>query len=80
MKAQGILDGQIHDSSDTLKEMLFVAKAVPDLLVVEGTENVIYEIRKVAVEVATVMSEYMESSSLASKSSSPATFPLIVLI
>ena len=80
MKAQGILDGQIRDLSDTLKEMLFVAKAVPDLFIVEGTENVINEIGKVAMEVATLMSEYMESSSLASKSSSPATFPLIVLI
>jgi hypothetical protein len=79
VKAQGILDGQIRDLSDTLKEMLFVAKAV-DLFVVEGTENIIDEIGKVAMEVATLMSEYMESPSLASKSSSPATFPLIVLI
>jgi hypothetical protein len=76
VKAQGILDGQIRDLSDTLKEMLFVAKAVPDLFVVEGTENVIDEIGKVAVEVATLISEYMESS-LASKSSSSATFPLL---
>jgi hypothetical protein len=60
--------------------MLFVAKTVPDLLVVEGTENIIEEIGKTAVEVATLMSEYVESSSIASKISSPATSPLIVLM
>ena len=70
MKAQGVLDGKVRDLSDTLKEMLLVARTTPNLFVVEGTENIIEEIGKAAMEVATLMSEYVESSSLASKSSS----------
>ena len=79
MKAQGVLDGKVRDLSDTLKEMLLVAKTNPDLFVVEGTENLREEIGKAAMEVATLMSEYVESSSLASRSSSFAICMLIVL-
>ena len=79
MKAQGVLDGKVRDLSDTLKEMLLVARTTPNLFVVEGTENIIEEIGKAAMEVATLMSEYVESSSLASKSSSLAICTLIVL-
>lgn len=82
MKAHGILDEKVRDLVDTFKEMLFVAKKVPDLFIVDGTENIIDEIGKAAVEVATLMAEYMKSSSSsssASKTSSP-TSPLIVLI
>ena len=68
MKAQGVLDGKVRDLSDTLKEMLLVAQTTPNLFVVEGTENIIEKIGKAAMEVATLMSEYVESSSLASKS------------
>ena len=79
MKAQGVLDGKVRDLSDTLKEMLLVARATPNLFVVEGTENIIEEIGKAAMEVATLMSEYLDSSSLASKSSSLVICTLIVL-
>ena len=79
MKAQGVLDGKVRDLSDTLKEMLLVARTTPNLFVVEGTENIIEEIGKAAMEVATLMSEYVESSSLASKSSSLAIGTLIFL-
>jgi len=67
VKAQGVLDGKVRDLSDTLKEMLLVAKTNPDLFVVEGTENIREEIGKAAMEVATLMSEYVESSSLAKR-------------
>ena len=77
MKAQGVLDGKVRDLSDTLKEMLLVARTTPNLFVVEGTENIIEEIGKAAMEVATLMSEYVESSSLASKSSSLAICTLL---
>ena len=79
MKAQGVLDGKVRDLSDTLKEMLLVARDTSNLFVVEGTENIIEEIGKAALEVATLMSEYVESSSLASKSSCLGICTLIVL-
>ena len=79
MKAQGVLDGKVRDLSDTLKEMLLVARTTPNLFVVEGTENIIEEIGKATLEVANLMSEYVESSSLASKSSSLAICTLTVL-
>ena len=79
MKAQGVLDGKIRDLSDSLKEMLHVARKIPNLFVVEGTENIIEEIGKAVLEVATLMSEYVESSSFASKSSSLAFCTLVVL-
>ena len=79
MKAQGVLDGKVRDLSDTLKEMLLVARITPNLFVVEGTENIVEEVGKAAIEVATLMSEYVESSSLASTSSSVAICTLIVL-
>ena len=69
MKAQGVLDGKVRDLSDTLKEMLLVARETPNLFVVKGTENIREEIGKAAMEVATLLSEYLESSSLARKSS-----------
>ena len=77
MKAQGVLDGKVRDLSDTLKEMLLVARTIPNLFVVEGTENIIEEIGKAAMEVATLMSEYVESSSLAGESSSLAVCTLL---
>jgi hypothetical protein len=80
VKAQGVLDEKVLDLSNTFKEMLFVAKTLPDLFVVEGTDKVIDAIGKVAVEVATLMSEYMESSSLTRKTLSPTTCPLIFLM
>ena len=69
MKAQGVLDGKVRDLSNTLKEMLLVARATPNLFVVERTENIMEEIGKAALKVASLMSKYVEDSSLASKSS-----------
>jgi hypothetical protein len=44
--------------ADTLREILGIAKEKPDLLLVKGTDNVIEEIGRMSLKVASLIHEY----------------------
>ncbi|KAG6905954.1 hypothetical protein DXG01_016698 [Tephrocybe rancida] len=51
-------DESIRDLASTLREMLGTANAIPDLLVIQNTTNVIEKIGRQSLEVASLIHEY----------------------
>ncbi|THH13086.1 hypothetical protein EW146_g7087 [Bondarzewia mesenterica] len=62
MKAQGLQDDAVRVLAESLYEMLGAAKECPDLTAISGTENVIEEIGRASLEVASVIDEYTKLS------------------
>ncbi|THH11967.1 hypothetical protein EW146_g7869, partial [Bondarzewia mesenterica] len=62
MKAQGLQDDAVRILAESLYEMLGAAKECPDLTAISGTENVIEEIGRASLEVASVIDEYTKLS------------------
>jgi len=60
--AVGLQDGSIRDLADSLREMLGVAKELPDLLVISSTTNVIEGIGRASLEAASLIHEYTKTS------------------
>ena len=58
MKAQQVQDDAVRGLAESLREMVGVANKIPDLLVVDGTDNVIEAISRVLLQVASVIDEY----------------------
>ena len=58
MKDQQQQDDAIRGLAETLREMISVANDSPDLLVIDGTENVIEAIGRASLQVSTVIDEY----------------------
>lgn len=52
------MDDTVRDLAENLRETLGIAKEYPDLLKVEGTTNVIEEIGRTSVKVASLIHEY----------------------
>ncbi|KAF8190524.1 hypothetical protein BJ912DRAFT_925653 [Pholiota molesta] len=53
-----ILDDSVRALADTLRETLGIAKEKPDLLLIKGTDNVIEEIGRTSLKVASLIHEY----------------------
>ena len=51
-------DESIRDLASTLREMLGTANAIPDLPVIQNTTNVIEEIGRQSLQVASLIHEY----------------------
>jgi ABC-type amino acid transport system permease subunit len=58
----GLLDDTVRDLAESLRETLGIAKEYPDLLVVEGTTNVIEEIGRTSLKIASLIHEYTKLS------------------
>lgn len=58
------LDDAVHGLAECLREMVGVANKVRDLLVIEGTDDVIKEIGLVSLEVALLIHKYTQVSFL----------------
>ena len=54
----GLKDHNFRDLAENLRQMLSVAKEHPNLLVVKGTTNVIEEIGRTSLRVASLIHEY----------------------
>jgi len=53
-----IQDESIRELASTLREMLGTANAIPDLPVIQNTTNVIEEISRQSLQVASLIHEY----------------------
>lgn len=58
MKDEQQQDDAIRGLSETLREMICVANDSPDLLTIDGTENVIEAIGRASLQVSSVIDEY----------------------
>jgi hypothetical protein len=58
----GLLDDTVRALAESLRETLGIAKEYPDLLVVEGTTNVIEEIGRTSLKIASLIHEYAKLS------------------
>ena len=62
MKTVELLDENIRDLAESLREMLGVAKEFPDLPVISSTTNVIEGIGRASLQAATLIYEYTNLS------------------
>ena len=60
----GLQDDSIGELAATLREMLAIANMIPDLPVIPDTTNVIVDISRQSLRVASLIHEYTKSSSL----------------
>ena len=58
MQQTELLNGDVRYLAESLQEMLGVAQAHPNLLVIEGTTNVIEEIGRTSLKIASLIHEY----------------------
>lgn len=58
MKRTGNTDEAVEDLAENLREMLGVASARPELLVIKGTTDVISDISLLSLRIASVIHEY----------------------
>ena len=68
MLETGVQDDSIRELADTLREMLATADMIPDLRVIPGTTDVIADISRQSLRVASLIHEY-------TKLSMPGNFP-----
>jgi len=52
------MDEAVQDLAESLREMLGVANASPELLIIKGTTNVISDISLLSLRIASVIHEY----------------------
>jgi hypothetical protein len=64
VQQQKVMDNDIRILAETLREMVGVAADCPDLRKVEGSTDVIFEISRASLDVASLIDEYTESQSL----------------
>jgi len=57
-----IQDESIQELASTLREMLGIANAIPNLPVIQHTTNVIEEISRQSLQVASIIHEYTKLS------------------
>jgi hypothetical protein len=62
MQETDIQDDSIRQLADTLREMLVTANMVPDLPVIPNTTNVIGDIGRQSLQVASLIHEYTKLS------------------
>jgi hypothetical protein len=67
VQQQLVQDDSLRDLAESLREMVSVASACPDLRNVEGTTNVIEDIGHTSMQVASLIDEYTKSKHLAGK-------------
>ena len=67
MQQQLVQDDSLRDLAESLREMVGVASACPDLRNVRGTVNVIEDIGRASMQVASLIDEYTKSQHLAGK-------------
>ena len=60
----GLQDDSIRELSGTLREMLAIANMIPDLPVIPDTTDVIVDISRQSLRVASLIHEYTKLSSL----------------
>ena len=58
----GLQDDSIRELSGTLREMLAIANMIPDLPVIPDTTDVIVDISRQSLRVASLIHEYTKSS------------------
>ena len=59
MKDEAVLSDAVRGLAESLREMVHAAHKFPDLLVVDGTENVIEAIERVSIQIACLIDEYV---------------------
>jgi hypothetical protein len=67
VQQQLVQDDSLRDLAESLREMVSVASACPDLRNVKGAANVIEDIGHAAMQVASLIDEYTKSKHLAGK-------------
>jgi hypothetical protein len=58
MQQQMLQDEAVLDLAESLREMVGVANECPDLPVISGTSNILEEIGRTALQVASLIDEY----------------------
>ena len=67
MQQQLVQDDTMRDLAESLREMVGVASACPDLRKVKGTANVIEDIGHASMQVASLIDEYTKYRNLAGR-------------